>query len=72
MSSDQSRIIEQATMTYPPLSKAFEIKKETIEDQGIKQVEALISLKLEENKEDIESIEGIFSRDMRTNELKIK
>ena len=38
--SDQSRIIEQARLTYSPLSKVFE-KQIKIEDQGIKQVEAL-------------------------------
>ena len=42
---DQSRIIEQANFTYSPLGKAFEKQIKTIEDQGIKQVEALKSLK---------------------------
>ena len=63
--SDKSRIIEQAKLTYPPLSKAFD--KKTIEDQGMKQVEVL---KLEENKENIKSIEGILTKGMRTNETK--
>ena len=31
--SDQSRIIEQAKFTYPPLSKAFEKQIKTIEDK---------------------------------------
>ena len=39
--SDQTRIIEQAKFTYSPLGKAFEKQIKTIEDQGIKQVEAL-------------------------------
>ena len=39
--SDQIRIIEQAKFTYSPLVKAFEKQVKTIEDQGIKQVEAL-------------------------------
>ena len=42
---DQSRIIEQANFTYSPLGKAFEKQIKTIEDRGIKQVEALKSLK---------------------------
>ena len=50
--SDQSTIIE----------KAFEKQLKTIEDQGIKQVEALKALKLEKNKQDIESIDGIFQK----------
>ena len=38
--SDQSGIIEQAKFTYFPLGKAFEKQIKTIEDEGIKQVEA--------------------------------
>ena len=41
LSSDQTRIIEQAKFTYSPLGKTFENQAKTIEDQGIKQVEAL-------------------------------
>ena len=40
----------------------------TVEDQGIKQVEALKALKSEE-KWGIKSIEGIFPKDMGTNEI---
>ena len=40
LTSDQSRIIEQAKFTYSPLSKAFEKQIKVIEDQGVKQVEA--------------------------------
>ena len=47
MLSDQSGIIYQAKFTYSSLRKAFEKQIKTIEDQGIKQVEAL---KPEENK----------------------
>ena len=65
MPSDQSRIIEQAKFSY-----SFEKQIKTIEDQEIKQVEALKALKSEENKQDIKSIEGIFQKDMRTNEIK--
>ena len=68
--SDQSRLIEQAKFTYCPLGKVFEKQMKTIEDQGIKQVEALKSLKPEENKEYIKLIEGIFPKDMRTNAIK--
>ena len=32
--SNQQQIIEKAKFTYPPLGKAFEKKKKTIEDQG--------------------------------------
>ena len=71
MPSDQSRIIEQAKFTYSPLDKAFEKQIKAIEDQGIiKQVQALKALKSEENKQDIKSIDGIFPKQMRTNEIK--
>ena len=39
--SDQSRIIGQTKFTYSPFGKASEKQIKTIEDQGIKQVEAL-------------------------------
>ena len=45
--SHQSRIIEQAKFTYFPVVKAFEKQRKTIEDQGIKQGEALKALKPE-------------------------
>ena len=61
MSSDQSTIIEQAKFTYSPLEKTFEKQIKTIEDEGIKQVEALKALKPEENQE-LESIEGLFPK----------
>ena len=69
MPSDQIRITEQAKVTYSPLGKAFEKQIKTIEDQGIKQVEALKGLKPEENKEGIKSVEGIFPKEKRTNEI---
>ena len=47
--SNQSRIIKQAKFKYSPLCKAFEKQTKTIEDQGIKQVEAVKTLKSEEN-----------------------
>ena len=42
---DQSRIIQQAKFTYSPLVKGFEKQIKTIEDQGIKHVEALKALR---------------------------
>ena len=63
--SDQSRIIEQAKFTYSPLGKAFEKQIKTIEEQGIKQVEALKALKPEEN-QGLETIEGLFPKKIRT------
>ena len=68
--SDQSRIIEQAKFTYSPLSKVFGKQIKIIEDQGIKQVEALKTLKSQENKQDIKSIKGTFPKDMKTYEIK--
>ena len=43
--SNQQQIIEQAKFNYSPLGKAFEKQIKTIEDQGKKQVEALNTLK---------------------------
>ena len=40
----QIRIIEQAKFTYSPLGKSFEKQIKAIEDQGIKQAEALKTL----------------------------
>ena len=67
--SDQSRIIEQAKPTYFPLSKAFKKQIKTIEGQGIKQVKALKAFKPEENQE-LETIEGHFSKKIRNHEIK--
>ena len=67
---NQSRIIEQSKCIYSPLGKAFEKQIKAIEGQGIKQVEALKALKPVENKENIKPIEGIFPKEMRTNEIK--
>ena len=79
--SDQSRIIEQAKFLYSLLGKAFEKQIKTIEDQwtsralniedqGIKQVETLKTLKLNESKQDIKQIDRIFPKEMKTNENK--
>ena len=43
--SKEQQTIEQAKFTYSPLGKAFEKQIKTIEDQGQKQVEALNTLK---------------------------
>ena len=67
---EQNWMIEQAKFAYSPLGKVFEKQTETIKDQVEKQVEALEVLKTEENKEDRKSIEGLFPKDMRFNEIK--
>ena len=41
MSSDQSKIIEQAKFKYSPLGKAFENQTKKIVDQEEKQIKAL-------------------------------
>ena len=43
--SNEQQIIDQAKLTYSPLVKAFEKQRKTIEDQGKKQVDALVALK---------------------------
>ena len=72
MPSDQNRIIEQAKFTYSFLGRAFEIQIKITEDQGRKQDEVLEVLKPEENKQSIKSVERIFPKEPRTNEIKIK
>ena len=69
MPSDESRIKEQAKFTYSPFGKSFEKQIKAIEDQGIKQVEALKALKQEENQE-LESVKGRFPKKTRKNEIK--
>ena len=51
------------------LSKTFEKQIKSIEDQRIKQFEVLKALKPEENQK-VESIDGILSNKMRSNEIK--
>ena len=48
--STQQQIIEYARFTYSPLGKAFNKQIKTIEDQGKKQVDALNTLKSDNNK----------------------
>ena len=54
---DQRRVIEQAKFTYSPSGKAFE--KQTLKRKGKKQVE-------------VESTEGLFPKNMRTDKIKNK
>ena len=46
--SNQQQIIGQAKFTSSPLGKAFEKQAKTMEDQGKKQVDALVALKPKE------------------------
>ena len=41
----------------------------TIDDQGIKQVDALKALKPEENQQNLKAIERIFPKETRSNEI---
>ena len=66
---NQRRGIEQAKFNFSPLGKALENQRKIIADQGIKQVEALKALKPEENQE-LQSIEGLFPKNITTNEIK--
>ena len=52
--STQQQIIEYARFTYSPLGKAFNKQIKTMEDQGKKQVDALNTLKSDNNKLPIE------------------
>ena len=47
--SSNQQIIEQARFTYSPLGKAFNKQTKTIEKQGKKQVDALNTLKSDNN-----------------------
>ena len=57
-----------ATFTYSAFGKALQKRRKTIKDQGKKQ--GFKSLKTEENKGYIKSIEGVVLKDIRTNEIK--
>ena len=48
--SSNQQIIEQARLTYSPLGKVFNKQIKTIEKQGRKQVDALNTLKSDNNK----------------------
>ena len=47
---NQQQIIEQAKFTYSSMGKTFEKQTKTTEDQGKKQVDALVALKTKEIK----------------------
>ena len=72
--SSKQQIIEQARFTYSPLGKAFDKQIKTIEDQGKKQVDALNTLKSDNNKkleiknEDI-ILESTFASDEAREEI---
>ena len=76
--SNQKRVTEQTMFAYYPLGKILEKQRKTIEDQGINQVEALKALKPEKvlkalkpaDNQELESIEGLFTKNMRTNGIK--
>ena len=73
--SNQQQIIEQAKFMYSPLGKAFEKQIKTIEDQGQKQVEALNTLKSDNEKLTIKDVipKSAFYNDEAKKELdKIK
>ena len=72
LSGEESRIIEQAKFTYSPLGKAFKKQTKTIEDEDIKQAEALKGLKPEENKQDIKLIGVFFKKRGELMKLKMK
>ena len=62
--SNQQQIIEQAKFTYYPLGKAFEKQIKTIEDQVKKQIDALESLKLIEDKSNNQSRSTIIFNEL--------
>ena len=63
-------MIEQAKFTYSSLRKAFEKQIKTIKDQERQQIQGLEVFKLEEYQQNLKPIEGIFLKEMRTNEIK--
>ena len=65
--SNQKQIIEQAKFTYSPLGKAFEKQTKTIEDQGQKQVDALLSLKCSDKQ--LPSIKDFISKERLNPEI---
>ena len=51
------------------MGKVFKKQIKTIEDHGRKQVNASKVLKAEKNQQDLKSLEGIFPKEMRNNEI---
>ena len=73
--SNKQQIIKQAKFTYSSLGKAFEKQIKTIKDQGVKQVEALNTLKSNNKKLTIEDViaKSAFANDEAKKEFsKIK
>ena len=64
LSSNQQQIIQQAKFTYPPLGKAFEKQIKTIEDQGKKQVKAIM-IKVNINDDDDYKDKLLLSRERK-------
>ena len=69
--SNQQKIIEQARFTYSPLGKAFKKQIKTIEDQEQKQVEALNTLK-SNNQLTIEDVNALNNDEAKRELNKIK
>ena len=65
--SNQGQIVEQVKFAYSPLGKQKLVK--TIEDQGIKQDEAIKTLEPEDGQE-LQSIERHFLKKMRNKKIK--
>ena len=51
------------------MGKVFKKQIKTIEDHGRKQVNASKVLKPKKNQQDLKSVEGIFPKEMRNNEI---
>ena len=64
LSSNQQQIIQQAKFTYPPLGKVFEKQIKTIEDQGKKQVKAIM-IKVNINDDDDYKDKLLLSRERK-------
>ena len=67
--SNQQQIIEKARFTYSPLEKAFQKHLKTIEHQGEKQVDALESLKPNEEIKRIEDKSNNLTKAIIFNDL---
>ena len=65
--SNKQQIIEQAKFTYSPLGKALEKQTKTIEDQGVKQINALKSL--ESSDKQLTSIKDFISKEKLNPEI---
>ena len=69
--SNQRQIIARAKFAYSPLGNGFEKQAKTIEYQWEKQTEALEDLNSEKKNQKLKSIEGLFPKEMRYNEIKL-